>query len=63
MRARVFPAAVTPGNLQVHWPEGEVLIASGRRSPIAGVPDYNAVVSIEPVTLPAGADVSHGRRR
>src|SRR4029077_12599934 len=39
MRARVFLAAVKTGNLQVHWPEGEVLIASGRRSPIAGVPD------------------------
>jgi len=37
--------------LQVHWPEGNVLIAGGadRREPQSKVPDYNAVVTVEPV--------------
>jgi len=28
------------------WPEANVLIAAGRRDPVSGVPDYNAVVEI-----------------
>ncbi|MBW3595321.1 MAG: molybdopterin-dependent oxidoreductase, partial [Actinobacteria bacterium] len=43
-------APVAPGNLQVHWPEAQVLIDRTRRSPEAGIPDYNAVVRIESVT-------------
>ncbi len=37
--------------LQVHWPEGNVLIAGGpdRREPQSKVPDYNAVVTVERV--------------
>jgi predicted molibdopterin-dependent oxidoreductase YjgC len=37
--------------LQVHWPEGNVLIADGPslREPHSRVPDYNAVVTLEPV--------------
>ena len=46
---RVVVAPIAPGNLQVHWPEGEVLIDRNRRSPQAGIPDYNAVVTVEPV--------------
>ncbi|HEX6420423.1 MAG TPA: molybdopterin-dependent oxidoreductase [Acidimicrobiales bacterium] len=39
------------GTVQVHWPEGNVLIAGGaaHREPVSQVPDYNAVVTIEPV--------------
>ena len=40
-----------PGrSLQVHWPEGNVLIAGGaeHRDPGSQVPDYNAVVTLEP---------------
>lgn len=44
---RVRIARVRPGNLQVHWPEGNVLIARDRRSPNAQIFDYNAVVSVE----------------
>jgi molybdopterin-dependent oxidoreductase alpha subunit len=35
--------------LQVHWPEGNVLIAAGaeHREPASKVPDYNAVVTVE----------------
>jgi formylmethanofuran dehydrogenase subunit D len=40
-------APVKSRNLQVHWPEGEVLIDRRRRSPQAGIPDYNAVVRLE----------------
>lgn len=37
-------------SLQVHWPEGNVLIAAGpdHREPHSHVPDYNAVVTITP---------------
>jgi molybdopterin-dependent oxidoreductase alpha subunit len=37
--------------LQVHWPEGNVLIGAGpeHREPHSKVPDYNAVVTLEPV--------------
>jgi anaerobic selenocysteine-containing dehydrogenase len=47
LHGRVLIAPVQPGNLEVHWPEGEVLIDSRRRSPLSGIPDYNAVVSLE----------------
>ncbi len=48
-RGRVCVAPMRPGNLQVHWPEGEVLIDRRRRSPQAGIPDYNAIVRAERV--------------
>ncbi len=37
--------------LQVHWPEGNVLIEAGvaHREPASKVPDYNAVVTVEPL--------------
>jgi anaerobic selenocysteine-containing dehydrogenase len=54
-RARIAPVAA--GSLQVHWPEGNVLIEPGVRSAEAGIPDYNARASLERVesrsTLPA----------
>ena len=36
-------------SLQVHWPEGNVLIpgGAGHREPHSKVPDYNAVVTLE----------------
>ncbi|MGB2939736.1 MAG: FdhF/YdeP family oxidoreductase [Candidatus Dormiibacterota bacterium] len=46
---RAFIAPLRPGNLQVHWPEGEALIDRSRRSPQAGIPDYNAEVQVEAV--------------
>jgi molybdopterin-dependent oxidoreductase alpha subunit len=49
LRGRVCVAPMRPGNLEVHWPEGEVLIDRRRRSPQAGIPDYNAVVRVEKV--------------
>ena len=47
LRCRAFFAPVAPGNLQVHWPEGNVLIGPGTRSPEAGIPDYNTRASLE----------------
>lgn len=43
----VFLAAIAPGNLQVHWPEGNVLLRRGVTDPTSGVPDYNAVVTVQ----------------
>ncbi|MCG5218321.1 FdhF/YdeP family oxidoreductase [Streptosporangium sp. KLBMP 9127] len=49
-RGRVLRAPLVPGNLQVHWPEGNVLLDQSRRSPDARIPDYNAFVTISRVT-------------
>ncbi|MCA1833833.1 MAG: molybdopterin-dependent oxidoreductase, partial [Actinobacteria bacterium] len=46
MRARVKIARMRPGNVQVHWPEGQTLMRRGSRDPECGIPDYNAVVRI-----------------
>ncbi|MDR7419625.1 MAG: FdhF/YdeP family oxidoreductase [Armatimonadota bacterium] len=46
-RGRAHIAPVKPGVLQIHWPEGNVLIDRRKRSPQAGIPDYNAVVRLE----------------
>jgi hypothetical protein len=48
-RGRAQVAPVTPGSLQVHWPEGQVLLDRTVRSPQAGIPDYNAAVTLEKV--------------
>jgi molybdopterin-dependent oxidoreductase alpha subunit len=44
---RVHLAAIARGNLQVHWPEANPLIARGVVDGLGGVPDYNAVVRVE----------------
>jgi anaerobic selenocysteine-containing dehydrogenase len=44
---RVFLAPITPGNLQIMWPEGNVIIRRGIVDPSGGVPDYNALVRVE----------------
>jgi anaerobic selenocysteine-containing dehydrogenase len=46
-QARVFLAPIAPGNLQVHWPEGNVIIPHGIVDKDGGVPDYNTRVTIE----------------
>jgi len=48
-RGKVRYAPVKPGNVQIHWPEGNVIIDRGRCSPQAGVPDYNAIVTVQNV--------------
>jgi molybdopterin-dependent oxidoreductase alpha subunit len=44
---RVFLAPIARGNLQVHWPEGNIIIRRGVNDVASGVPDYNAQVSVE----------------
>ncbi len=35
--------------MQVHWPEGTVLIARGAVDPVCGIPDYNTLVQVIPL--------------
>lgn len=44
-RCRISPIA--PGNVQVHWPEGNALVKRGVSDPECGIPDFNAMVEIE----------------
>jgi molybdopterin-dependent oxidoreductase alpha subunit len=44
---RVHLAPIARGNLQVHWPESNALLARGVVDPLGGVPDYNALVRVE----------------
>jgi len=44
---RVFFAPIARGNLQVFWPEGNVIIPKGICDRVGGVPDYNAYARVE----------------
>ncbi|MFN7915618.1 MAG: molybdopterin-dependent oxidoreductase [Vicinamibacterales bacterium] len=44
---RVQPAPIKAGNLEVHWPEGNVLLAAATIDPASKEPDYNARVTVE----------------
>jgi predicted molibdopterin-dependent oxidoreductase YjgC len=46
--ARVKVAPIRSGNVQMFFPEANPLLESGRRDPVALVPDYNAIVEIIP---------------
>lgn len=46
--ARVHVAPIRPGNVQVFFPEGNVLLPHGQRDAASGVPDYNALVEVLP---------------
>ncbi|HUR34598.1 MAG TPA: molybdopterin-dependent oxidoreductase [Vicinamibacterales bacterium] len=46
---RVRPAPIKPGNLEVHWPEGNVLLSADAIDPDSMEPDYNATVTVEPL--------------
>jgi anaerobic selenocysteine-containing dehydrogenase len=48
MRARVKLSPIKPRNVQVHWPEGNVLLAHSNCDPAAGVPVFKAIVTISP---------------
>lgn len=62
MAATVHLAAVPPRTVQVHWPEGNVLLAggAGHRDPLAGIPDYQAIVSIARTPQAARGGSSEG---
>lgn len=55
-RGHVHLVPIARRNLQVHWPEGNVLLDHQRRSPESGVPDYNAYVTVERDTAAMAAD-------
>jgi anaerobic selenocysteine-containing dehydrogenase len=42
----IFFAPIAPGNLQIHWPEGNILIPHGLVDKGGGVPDYNTRVRV-----------------
>ena len=44
---RLKAAPIKPGNLEVHWPEGNALLSATAIDPDSMEPDYNAVVTIE----------------
>lgn len=46
-KGQVCIAPIKPRNLQVHWPEGNVLLDKSKRSPEVAIPDYNALVRLE----------------
>jgi molybdopterin-dependent oxidoreductase alpha subunit len=46
---RLRTAPIRPGNLEVHWPEGNALLSGAAIDPESLEPDYNAVVTIEAV--------------
>ena len=47
-RGRLFTADVAPGSVQLHWPEANVLVDPGARSPHAQIPAYkDAIARIE----------------
>ena len=53
-RGRLQAAPITPGNLEVHWPEGNVLLSAAAIDHDSMEPDYNAVVTLEAMSAPAG---------
>jgi len=46
---RVRLDRIKPGNLEVHWPEGNVLLSSEEVDIVSREPDYNALVHLEPL--------------
>jgi molybdopterin-dependent oxidoreductase alpha subunit len=42
-RGRVLLAPVTAGTLEIHWPEGNVLVDPKARSPLAKIPAYKEI--------------------
>jgi molybdopterin-dependent oxidoreductase alpha subunit len=47
MNGRCLIAPIAPGNVQVHWPEGNILIERGVCDSECGIPDFNTEVEIE----------------
>jgi len=52
LNGHVHLAPMKPGNLQVHWPEAQVLILgdAAHRGKQSGIPDYNAVVRVRSIS-------------
>ena len=43
------PVPIKSRNVQVHWPEGSVLLRQCQVDPVCGIPDYNTIVQITPL--------------
>jgi predicted molibdopterin-dependent oxidoreductase YjgC len=48
-RGRLRAAPIKPGNLEVHWPEGNTLLSASAIDPDSMEPDYNTRVTLEPL--------------
>lgn len=55
LRGRVKIVLIKPKNVQTHWPEGNILLKTGVREPVCGIPDYNTWVEIIPLNKHAPA--------
>ncbi|MCL5998439.1 MAG: FdhF/YdeP family oxidoreductase [Chloroflexi bacterium] len=55
LRGRVKLVPIKPRNIQVHWPEGNVLLRRDTYDPACGVPDYNALVQVAALQMAGGA--------
>jgi len=49
-RGRLKAVPITPGNLEVHWPEGNTLLSADAIDPDSMEPDYNATVTLAPLS-------------
>ncbi|HTN53005.1 MAG TPA: FdhF/YdeP family oxidoreductase [Anaeromyxobacter sp.] len=58
LMGRVRLAPMKPGNLQIHWPEAQVLLSpdAALRGVQSGIPDYNAVARVVPLQAPRARD-------
>ena len=63
LRGRVRIAPIKPGNVEVHWPEGLVLLDARRVDPQSLEPDFNARVRVEPLDGALAAAADDGRER
>jgi molybdopterin-dependent oxidoreductase alpha subunit len=54
---RLRSAAMRPGNLEVHWPEGNTLLSPTAIDPDSMEPDYNATVTLISAAGPESAAV------
>jgi len=51
---RLMEAPIADGNLEVHWPEGNVLLSAAAVDPESHEPDYNALVTLAALADEAG---------
>jgi anaerobic selenocysteine-containing dehydrogenase len=57
-------ADIRQGNIEVYWPEGNVLFPKGVYEPYAGIPEYNGAAIVEKAeTFFAYKDTRYAERR
>jgi molybdopterin-dependent oxidoreductase alpha subunit len=62
LRGKARIAAIAPGNLAVHWPEGNAVIRTGHYDPSCGEPDYNACCELIVLMRPSNEGRPAGTR-